>query len=141
MVSPDPASVDPLALDLQPHPEGGWYRETWRAPGVVETPHGPRSPATTIQFLLQPGESSHWHRVRSGEMWLWQGGGALLLYLGGSDAEPAPDRTVLVGPGGVAQHLVEPGQWQAAQPLDGAVLVACVVSPGFDFADLELAGA
>ncbi len=129
---------DPAALDLQRHPEGGWFRETWRAPGVVETPHGPRSPATSIHYLLEAGQSSRWHRVRSGELWLWQGGGSLLLYLGGTEQTPVPDRTVVVGPDGVLQHLVEPGQWQAAQPMDTAVLLACVVAPGFEFEDFEL---
>lgn len=134
-----PDALDPAVLQLQPHPEGGWYRETWRAPGVVATPHGPRSPATAITYLLQPGQSSAWHRVRSGELWLWQGGGSLLLYLGGTGPAPGPERTVVVGPQADVQHLVEPGQWQSAQPLDAAVLMACVVAPGFDVADAELA--
>jgi hypothetical protein len=128
------------ALDLAPHPEGGWYRETWRSSGTVETPYGERSPATSILFLLQPGESSRWHRVRSGELWLWQGGGALLLDLGGTAAQPAWSSTVVVGPeSGDLQRLVQPGEWQAARPASGeAALVACVVSPGFDFAGFEL---
>ncbi|MGB8649034.1 MAG: cupin domain-containing protein [Mycobacteriales bacterium] len=131
--------MTPAALDLQPHPEGGWYRETWRAPGAVATPYGERSPATAILFLLEPGQASRWHRVRSAELWLWQGGGPLALDLGGTADAPALDRTVLLGPGGVPQHLVEPGQWQAARPAgEEAVLSGCVVVPGFDFADFEL---
>jgi predicted cupin superfamily sugar epimerase len=126
------------ALGLAPHPEGGSYRETWRAPGAVPTPHGERSPATCIAFLLEPGQASRWHRVRSGEMWLWQAGGPLALSLGGAADAPLQERTVVLGPGG--QHLVAPGEWQAAAPAgDQAVLVACVVSPGFAFDDLELA--
>lgn len=134
--------MTPALLDLQPHPEGGHYRETWRAPGTVTTPYGDRSPATSILFLLQPGEASRWHRVRSGELWLWQGGGRLLLDLGGSDERPALASTVVVGPDpSDLQRLVQPGEWQAARPAGPeAVLVACVVSPGFDFADFELAG-
>ena len=132
--------MTPALLGLQPHPEGGHYRETWRSPGTVQTPYGERSPATSILFLLQPGESSRWHRVRSGELWLWQGGGELLLDLGGTGDRPALEETVTVGPGPQdLQRLVQPGQWQAARPAAGdAVLVACVVSPGFDFADFEL---
>jgi predicted cupin superfamily sugar epimerase len=134
--------MTPALLDLQPHPEGGHYRETWRAAGTVPTPYGDRSPATAILFLLQPGESSRWHRVRSAELWLWlwQGGGELLLELGGTGRAPALEGTVNVGPGPEdLQRLVQPGQWQAARPAGGeAVLVACVVAPGFDFTDLEL---
>lgn len=126
------------ALGLQPHPEGGSYRETWRAAGTVATPYGERSPATCISFLLEPGQRSRWHRVRSGEMWLWQAGGPLLLRLGGTGPAPEEARVVELGPGD--QHLVQPGEWQAAAPSrDQAVLVACVVSPGFAFEDLEMA--
>ncbi len=132
--------MTPSALGLAPHPEGGWYRETWRSPGTVTTPYGERSPATSILFLLQPGESSRWHRVRSGELWLWQGGGSLELDLGGSSSRPTLSSTVTVGPGPAdLQRLVQPDEWQAARPAGGeAVLVACVVSPGFDFADFSL---
>ena len=130
----------PEALGLAPHPEGGWYRETWRVPGSVPTPYGDRSPATAILFLLQPGESSRWHRVRSGELWLWQGGGSLLLDLGGTGGRPVAASTVVGGPGPAdLPRLVQPGEWQAARPAgDEAVLMACVVAPGFDFADFEL---
>ena len=132
--------MTPELLGLQPHPEGGWYRETWRADGVVETPHGQRSPATSILFLLEPGQSSRWHRVRSGELWLWQGGGRLELDLGGGGDRPVLERTLVVGPDpDDLQRLVPPGVWQAARPAgDEAVLVACVVAPGFDFGDFEL---
>lgn len=78
--------------------------------------------------------------MRSGELWLWQGGGRLELDLGGSAARPSLDQTVVVGPDPEdLQRLVPPGVWQAARPAaDEAVLVACVVAPGFDFADFEL---
>src|ERR1039457_3515069 len=73
----------PLAeqLDLLPHPEGGWFRETWRSP-VSFSPEGyrgPRSAATAIYFLLHPGEQSRWHVVRSDELWFWHSGGPLDL--------------------------------------------------------------
>jgi len=131
--------LTPESLALEPHPEGGWYRETWRAAGRVSTPYGDRSPATSILFLLEPGQASAWHRVRSAELWLWQGGGTLLLSLGGTSDRPALERTVELGPGGVLQYVVEPGEWQAASPSGGqAVLSGCVVVPGFDFVDFEL---
>ena len=131
--------MTPESLDLKPHPEGGWYRETWRSASVVETEFGERSAGTSILFLLEPGQRSAWHRVRSSELWLWQGGGNLLLSLGGTADSPALVRTVVLGPGGVLQHLVEPGEWQAATPEAGqAVVSGCVVVPGFDFDDFEL---
>jgi predicted cupin superfamily sugar epimerase len=134
------------ALGLSPHPEGGWYRETWRS-GVTFAPDGydgERATATAIYFLLAPGEESRWHRVRSAEIWLWHAGGPLTLRLGGTG--PDPDDTpydVVLGPdvvgGQQPQAVVPPGVWQAARPAgDTEVLVSCVVSPGFDFADFEL---
>jgi uncharacterized protein len=87
----------PLAeqLDLVPHPEGGWYRETWRSPVSLrpEGYGGPRSVATAIYFLLPPGERSRWHVVRSDELWLWHGSGPLVLQLGAQAASRQPKRT------------------------------------------------
>ena len=131
--------MTPGSLGLQPHPEGGWYRETYRAPATVRTAHGERSAFTSILFLLEAGQSSAWHRVRSAELWVWQGGGPLRLSLGGTAERPSLATTVELGPSGALQHVVEPGQWQAATPaLDESVLVGCVVVPGFDFDDFEL---
>ena len=133
-------------LDLAAHPEGGWFRETWRS-GVslrADGYDGERASATAIYFLLAPGEESRWHRVRSAELWLWHSGGPLLLRLGGVGA--APDEAsyeVLLGPdvhdGQQPQVVVPARAWQAARPAgQQPVLVSCVVSPGFDFADFEL---
>ncbi|MFC4905965.1 cupin domain-containing protein [Actinomadura gamaensis] len=138
-----PATAE--ALDLLPHPEGGWYRETWRtSPSFTPDGYpGPRSSATGIYFLLPPGEESMWHAVRSDELWLWHSGGPLDLVLGGDgDAPSGTPETVVVGPdvtgGQVPQALVPAGHWQAARPSgDREVLVSCVVSPGFDFADFR----
>lgn len=132
-------------LDLRPHPEGGWFRETWRTSASL-TPEGypgERSSATGIYFLLAPGEESRWHTVRSDELWLWHRGGPLRLVLGGSDAEPGREEVITLGDdlelGQVPQALVPAGTWQAARPAgDAEVLVSCVVSPGFDFADFHL---
>ncbi|MEW9549257.1 cupin domain-containing protein [Nonomuraea sp. NPDC050783] len=122
------------ALDLLPHPEGGWFRETWRTPLTFEPPgySGPRATATGIYFLLAPGEESVPHVVRSDEVWLWHRGGPLALTVG--------DTTLTLGPrvedGQVPQAVVPGGTWQSARPAGTEpVLVSCVVSPGFDFAD------
>ena len=128
------------ALRLVPHPEGGWYRETWRA----EAPEGERAGATAILFLLEAHQRSHWHRVDAAEIWLWHAGDPLLLSLAAS--EEGPVREVRLGPsvldGDLAQYVVAPDEWQAAAPLPGQAgytLVSCVVSPAFEFAGFTLA--
>jgi predicted cupin superfamily sugar epimerase len=118
-------------LGLAPHPEGGWFRETWRS-AVTFTPDGypgPRSAASAILFLLNPGERSRWHVVRSDELWFWHRGGELTLTVGTEE--------VVLGPGN-PQVLVPANTWQKAEPHDEAVLVSCVVAPGFDFADFQM---
>ncbi len=134
------------SLGLQPHIEGGWFRETWKAPATA-IPHGysgTRAFATGIYYLLHPGETSRWHRVRSDELWLWHAGSPLRIRLGG--AGPAPStadatETVIgadVGSGQQPQFLVPGGYWQSAEPAgDEPVLVSCVVAPGFDYEDYE----
>ena len=83
------------ALDLAPHPEGGWYRETWatRTRFHPDGYPGERASATAIHFLLEPGEESRWHRVRSDELWLWHRGGPLTLLLGGAGNGPNNSHT------------------------------------------------
>jgi len=133
-------------LDLVRHPEGGWFRETWRSAQTLAPDGypGPRSAATAIYFLLHPGEESRWHVVRSDELWLWHYGGPLTLRLGGSGDVPAarPESLVLgpdVAAGEQPQLLVPGGVWQAAAPAaDQPVLVSCVVAPGFDMADFRM---
>jgi predicted cupin superfamily sugar epimerase len=132
-------------LDLAPHPEGGWFRETWRS-AVVFSPEGydgPRSAATAIYFLLHPGERSRWHVVRSDELWFWHHGGALELRLGGAGERPSTGEMVLLGgdveAGQQPQVHVPGGVWQTAAPAgESPVLVSCVVAPGFEFADFRL---
>ena len=129
------------AFDLERHPEGGWFRETYRS-SVTFEPEGydaPRSAATAIYYLLEPGEESRWHVVASDELWLWHRGGALELRLGGTGEEPDAATSVTLDPDN-AQVIVPAGTWQSARPAsDDAVLVTCVVAPGFDFADFRLA--
>jgi uncharacterized protein len=132
-------------LGLQPHVEGGWFRETWRtaAETVPAGYGGARACGTGIYFLLHPGEESRWHRVRSDELWLWHRGGPLRIRLGGTGA--AADRPVEAILGGRVetgerpQFLVPGGTWQSAAPAgDESVLVTCVVAPGFDYEDFEM---
>ena len=124
------------ALDLKPHPEGGWYRETWRA----EAEPGARAGGTAIHFLLEAGQRSHWHRVDADELWLWHAGAPLALHVEGRDGAIA---TLTLGAdilaGQALQGLVPTGRWQAADAGSGWTLVSCVVVPGFDFAGFELA--
>lgn len=131
-------------LDLVPHPEGGWYAETYRHHASTATAAGARSLGTAIYFLLLPGESSAWHRVRSDELWFHHRGGALRLWLGGDGDAPGDRTELLLGSdltsGERPQLRVPGGHWQAARPVDEAVLVSCVVVPGFDFADFTLGG-
>ncbi len=134
------------SLGLKPHPEGGFYRETWRSAGSIPGSglparyRGSRSYATAILFLLPAGSVSRWHRVASDELWCWQGGGPVdLAELDGRGMI----RRVRIGSGhgAVLQHVVPAGRWFAARPARGSshALVGCVVAPGFSFADFELA--
>ncbi len=130
-------------LDLQPHPEGGWFRQTWASSESITLGDGRVRPAATlIHFLLLAGESSAWHRVASDELWLAHSG-VVTLELGGVDAAPVAAEALLVGSdvatGQLAQALVPAGVWQRTVPVGGNALVSCLVSPGFDFADFELA--
>ena len=130
---PTPALAEKLGLE--PHPEGGWYRQTWASPVTVTLPDGRVRPtATLIHFLLPAGESSAWHRVRSDEVWLAHTG-TVTLELGGSDDRPgAPERVAVE-----TQVVVPAGVWQRTLSADADALVSCLVSPGFDFEDFELA--
>jgi predicted cupin superfamily sugar epimerase len=123
------------ALGLEPHPEGGHFREVWRD----RLEGGGRGAGTAIHFLLDAGERSHWHRVDAAECWFWQGGGPLLLSL--SRDGTRVDQDILLGPQDAALMGVVPkGWWQAARPAgDRWCLVSCTVSPAFDFAGFELA--
>jgi uncharacterized protein len=136
--------VDDLTrtLDLQPHPEGGHYRQTWVSPETVTLPDGRVRPtATLIYFRLPAGESSAWHKVASDEIWLAHTGTVSLQY-GGGGAAPRDGEVTVVGvdvaAGQSPQALVPAGVWQRTLPSAADALVSCLVSPGFDFADFEL---
>lgn len=122
-------------LELQPHPEGGFFRETFRE----TAPDGGRGASTAIYFLLRAGERSHWHKVDASEIWHWHAGAPLRL----SIAAGADRRDLLLGPdlaaGERPQGVVPPFAWQAAESLGAWTLVGCTVAPAFDFAGFELA--
>lgn len=125
------------AWQLKPHPEGGFFRETYRSARHTAPAGWPgeRALATAILYLLPAGQRSAWHRVRGDELWLWQGGAAMELRIAA--------QTQLIGPDPAAgqqpQVLVPGGAWQSARPAAGPwSLAACLVTPGFDFADFEL---
>jgi predicted cupin superfamily sugar epimerase len=121
-------------LGLGPHPEGGFYRETFRSPSLLSLPDGRvRSASTAIYYLLPPGSHSAWHQVASDEVWHHYDGGPLRLYLLGRGEQ----RLDAAHP----QAVVPAGAWQAAEPDGEAVLCGCTVSPGFDFADFRLGDA
>ncbi len=125
-------------LTLAPHPEGGWFRETWRAAAA----DGERPASTAILFLLKQGERSHWHTVDADEIWIWQGGDRLALNMATSDTDAPVIHVLSDLPGDSLQGVVTRGQWQAAEPLPGThgyALVSCIVAPGFDFAGFTLA--
>ena len=121
-------------LQLSPHPEGGWYRQTWVAQNEG------RPSGTCIYFLLRKEERSHWHRVDATEIWLYHAGAPLILSLAESDEGPASEH--LLTPDlakGQPQLVVPKSHWQAARSTGDYTLVSCTVSPGFQFEGFELA--
>ena len=124
------------ALNLKPHPEGGYYRETFRDSNVDDKG---RSRSTAIYFLLARGERSHWHRVDAVEVWHYYAGGALILQISDDNGT----RSIRLGPdlaaGEVPQAIVPAHAWQAAETTGNWTLVGCTVAPGFEFAGFELA--
>jgi len=150
-------------LRLEPHPEGGFYRETYRSTLTIDSAafdgglgdgfDGGRSVSTAIYFLLPAGEVSRFHRIRSDEVWLHHDGSPVTLWLldpparDGAPGGPAVQVTLSSRPpapgatGGLPQAVVPAGVWFGAtvdEP-DGYALVSCTVAPGFDFRDFELA--
>ncbi len=130
MRSETPARQVIEALGLAPHPEGGWFRETFRDEA-----------STAIFYLLERGQISAWHRVRNAsEVWHHYAGGPLELRLASGQG---PASVHVLGPdlfeGQTPQVVVPPNCWQAARPLGAWTLVGCTVAPAFEFAQFELA--
>jgi len=123
-------------LQLQPHPEGGFYRQTW----IADAPDGERPAGTAIYFLLRDGGASHWHKVDASEIWLWHAGAPLILSVSETDEGPATDMTLSGDLSiGLPQGVVPKDWWQAARTTGDWTLVSCTVSPAFQFAGFELA--
>lgn len=131
-------------LELEPHPEGGWFREHYRASGLIETPSGPRNASTAIYYLLEGHDVSRFHRLKlSDELWHFYAGFSLIIPQLHPNGEAGEER---IGPEGPFSVVVPSGTWFGARLAEsdtpGAyALVGCTVAPGFDFADFELADA
>jgi predicted cupin superfamily sugar epimerase len=154
-------------LALQPHPEGGWYREIYRSPTRVQTARGSRSAITTIYYLLERHQLSRWHVVQADELWHFYAGAPLELveydptsrklvrHMLGHVAAASPGAVVPAGtaaippsagagaavrhdaPGAICVAVIPTGVWQAARSLGEYSLVGCTVGPGFEFADFQ----
>lgn len=124
-----------VQLNLAPHPEGGFYRQTWAAENEG------RPTGTCIYFLLKDGEASHWHKVDATEIWHYYAGAPLILSISDTDEGPAVDH--ILGPdlaaGQAPQGIVPTDAWQAARTTGDWTLVGCTVSPGFQFEGFTLA--
>jgi len=123
------------ALDLKPHPEGGYFRESFRDEGEADG----RAYSTAIYYLLRAGEASRWHRVDAAEVWHWYAGETLAL----SIVTDLGVQHVTLGPrldrGERPQAVVPAHHWQSARPLGAFALAGCTVAPGFEFSGFEMA--
>jgi len=136
--------------NLQPHPEGGWYKQTYKskeqiaANALPERFDANRAFSTAIYFLLEKGNFSAFHRIKSDECWHFYAGDPLLIYLIGQNGEL---KVILLGndfeKGQTFQYVVPANCWFASRPAPSSeyCFVGCTVSPGFEFEDLELAKA
>ncbi len=127
-------------LNLQPHPEGGFYSETYRSEESLLTDRGERNLTTAIFFLLRSQDVSHFHRIKSDELWFWHEGSPLSVHILGKNGH----EILKLGPvdelGSIPQQLVKANSifGSTVDHPDSFALVSCVVAPGFDFRDFEL---
>ena len=128
-------------LQLQPHPEGGYYRRIFRSAIDVAPADGrpPRPALTSVYFLLPAGSVSRWHRVLSDEAWAHLEGGPLHLWTFDEPTGALERRLLSPSPAAEPVLFVHAGLWQAAEPTGASALVACFVGPGFDFTDFRMA--
>ena len=134
--------------NLEPHPEGGWYKQSYKskeqiaATALPERFSGDRAFSTAIYFLLEQGDFSAFHRIKSDECWHFYSGDPLLIYIIDQDGEL---KIISVGndfkEGQSFQYVVPANCWFASRPAPGSeyCFVGCTVSPGFEFEDFELA--
>mgnify|MGYP006108597889 CR=1 FL=1 len=129
------------ALGLSPHPEGGFYRETYRASTQVVYGQKERAAATTIYYLLHGDAVSRLHRIDADEGWHWHGGTGLRIHVFDESGYRHLDLGMAFGLGQRPQQMVPAGAWFGAEVIDGQgyALVSCTVAPGFEFAHFELA--
>jgi len=132
-----PTAADIIeALKLEPHPEGGWYIQTFQDQAGTDG----RARSTAIFYLLEEGNRSHWHRVDAVEIWHYHAGAPLELSLSLDGIE---SRTLVLGPeildGQTPQGIVREGEWQSARSLGAWTLIGCTVAPGFEFSGFEMA--
>jgi uncharacterized protein len=125
-------------LGLEPHPEGGWYREIYRSSERVQTPRGSRAAITMIYYVLERNQVSRWHVVAADEIWHFYEGSPLELLAYDPDAS-ALARSLLGGTGEDHERVavIRKGIWQAARSLGDFSLVGCSVGPGFEFEDFR----
>ena len=124
-------------LGLEPHPEGGFYRETFRDRAGVD---GARSYGTAIYYLLGAEDRSQWHQVDASEIWHWYGGGPLELSMRDDEGDVSTHVMGIDFARGEAPQVVVPAYvWQSARPVAGWVLMGCTVAPGFEFSGFEMA--
>lgn len=122
-------------LELQPHPEGGWYRQTF-----VDDASGQRPYSTAIYYLLEGGAAGRWHRVDSAEVWHYCAGTPLRLSISADGVSANEEMLGQDLAGGQRPQIVVPrGHWQSAQSLGNWTLAGCTVAPGFDFKHFEMA--
>ncbi len=127
-------------FNLQPHPEGGFYNETYRSDILVETPHGMRSASTAIHFLITKDSISHFHRLSSDEGWHFHLGSPLKIIEITKEGDLI--ETILgsnFNSSEKLQYIVKAGNWFASTSLGEYSFVGCTVAPGFDFSDFEMA--
>ena len=125
------------SLKLKPHPEGGWYKQTWKSEDTLSG----RASGTSIYFLLKAGEVSHWHKIDSVEIWHYYHGSPLILRTARNETSQV--KTQILGPDLIKSHapqiLVNKNLWQSAETTGDYTLVGCTVSPGFEFSKFILA--
>ncbi len=127
-------------LKMNSHPEGGFYAETYRSNAELETSAGKRSLITSIYFLLRSEDVSHFHRIKSDELWFWHEGSPLSVHLLGENGHEILKLGPITKSGSLPQHLVKANTifGSSVDEPESYALVSCVVAPGFDFRDFEL---